>query len=107
MQNEQLKGMLDRFISGIAIWLLGIAVSKGWLSQNDSATLLPALVVLPSIAWGYWVNRDKALLQSAATVPNPAAPDGKTLIVSDPALAADTPNQNNILSSKDVKVQTK
>lgn len=104
MQQDQIKGMLDRAIAILATWLLTQAVNKGWLSQSDSAQLLPALILLPSLAWGWWNNRDKALLQSAASV---VGPDGKpTVIVTSPALANATP-ENNIVSSATVEVKTK
>ena len=104
MQSDQLKGMLDRAIAVLATWLLTQAVNKGWLSQSDSAQLLPALVLLPSLAWGWWNNRDKALLQSAANV---VGADGKqTVIVASPELAKATPENSNIVSNTETKVVT-
>ncbi len=100
MQQDQIKGMLDRAIAVLATMLLNWMVTKGWLGQSDAATLLPALVLLPALAWGYWNNRDKALVQSAANVPG-------TVIVTQPALAAATPDQNNIVSNTNVEVKTK
>lgn len=105
MQSDQLKGMLDRTIAVLATTFLGWMVKKGWIGESDSAALLPAMVVLPAIIYGAWVNRDKALLQSAANV---VGPDGKpTIIVTSPALAAATPDQNNIVSNTDAKVINK
>ena len=105
MQQDQIKGMLDRAIAVIATMILGWMVKKGWLGESDSATLLPAVILLPSLAWGWWNNRPKALLQSAATV---VGSDGKqTLIVASPEFAKDTPDQNNIVSNKEVEVKTK
>jgi len=100
MQQDQVKGMLDRAIAVLATMFLNWMVTKGWLGQSDAATLLPALVLLPALAWGYWNNRDKALVQSAANVPG-------TIVVTQPALAAATPDQNNIVSNTNVEVKTK
>ena len=106
MQSDQIKGMVDRTILVLATWLLAKAVSAGWLSQADSAQLLPALIILPALAWGWWNNRDKALLQSAGNVIDPKT-NKPTIIVTSPEMAAATPGQNNIVSSADVKVVTK
>lgn len=102
--NDQVKGMLDRAIAVLATMFLGWMVQKGWIGQSDAATLSPALVLLPALAWGWWNNRSKALLQSAAAV---VGDDGKkTVVVASPELAHGTP-ENNIVSNADVKVQTK
>lgn len=106
MGTDQVKGMIDRTILVLATWLLSKAVSAGWLSQADSAQLLPALIILPALAWGWWNNRDKALIQSAANVVDPGT--GKpTIIVTSPEMAAATPGQNNVVSTDDVKVVNK
>lgn len=99
MQQDQLKGMLDRAIAIVATWILTMAVNKGWLTQSDMATLLPAIVLVPSLLWGYWVNRNKALVQSAAGVPG-------TVVVTTAELAHATP-ENNIVSSTNVEVKNK
>lgn len=98
MQQDQIKGMLDRAIAVLATMFLNWLVTKGWLGQSDAATLLPALVLLPALAWGWWNNRDKALLQSAATVPG-------TVVVTSPYFAKATP-ETNIVSSDVAKVVT-
>ena len=104
MGQDQIKGMLDRAIAVLATMFLGWCVNKGYIGQGDSATLLPALILLPSLAWGWWNNRPKALLQSAATV---VGADGKpTVIITSPELAAATP-ENTIVSSATTKAVTK
>ena len=92
MQYDQFKGMLDRAIAILATMLLGWMVRNGWLGESDSATLLPAVVLLPSLIWGAWVNRDKALVQSAAAVPG-------TTVITTPELAKSTPDESNIISN--------
>ena len=100
MQQDQVKGMLDRAIAVLATMFLGWMVKKGWLGESDSATLLPAVVLLPSLAWGWWNNRPTALVQSAANLPG-------TTIVTTPDLADATPFQGNIVSNTKVKVTDK
>jgi len=105
MQQDQFKGMLDRAIAVLATMFLNWMVQKGWLGQSDAATLLPSLVLIPALAWGWYNNSNKSLLQSAANV---VGNDGKkTVIVTSPELAAATPDQQNIISNTDVKVQNK
>lgn len=104
MQQDQLKGMLDRAIAVLATMFLGWMVKRGWLGESDAAALSPALILLPALAWGWWNNRNKALLQSASNV---VGEDGrKTVIVASPELALSTP-QNNIVSNAKVEVKTK
>lgn len=103
--NDQIRGMLDRAVAVGATMLLSWCVKKGYLGESDAATLTPALILLPSLAWGWWNNRNTALLQSAASV---IGPDGKpTIIVASPEMAAATPAQTNIVSNTDVKVIAK
>lgn len=106
MQSDQIKGMLDRAIAVLATMFLNWLVTKGFLGQSDAATLLPALVLLPALAWGWWNNRDAALISSAGNVVDPKT-GKKAIIVTSPELAAATPDQNNIVSSTDVKVTQK
>lgn len=98
--KDQMSGMLDRALAVLVTMFLGYCVRKGWLGESDAATLAPAIVILPAIIWGWWNNRDKALVQSAANVPG-------TVVVTTPELAKATPDQNNIVSSTTVKVETK
>lgn len=99
LQQDQFKGMLDRAMTVLVTMLLGWMVKKGYIGESDSAQLLPAIVILPALAYGWWVNRNKALVQSAAAVPG-------TLVVTTPELSASTP-ENNIVSSATTKVLTK
>lgn len=92
MGQDQIKGMLDRAIAVVATMALSYMVKKGWLGESDAAALVPALVLLPSLLWGWWNNRPKALVQSAASVPG-------TVVITTPALAAATPGEANIVSN--------
>jgi hypothetical protein len=101
---DQFKGVADRVGSLLVMWL----VLRGSLSEGDAerytviiTDFIAAAVALIAAAWGWWVNRDKALVQSAANVVDA---DGKrTVIVTSPELAAAT-TETNIVSGKDNKV---
>ncbi len=92
MQKDQVSGTIDRALAVLATIFLGWFVKKGYIGESDAATLLPFVVLLPAIFWGWWGNRDKALLQSAANVPG-------TVILTTPAMADATPAEPNILPS--------
>jgi hypothetical protein len=107
LNNEQLKGMGERLATIIATWFLLKMVQRGFISSEDSGILLPGLVVvivaMPSLAYGWWVNRSKALQQAASNTFNP---DGtKPIIVTSAAIAAST-SEANIVSSATNKVVT-
>jgi hypothetical protein len=95
MQYDQFKGMLDRAIAVLATMFINWLVLKGWLGESNAAQLSPlAAVLIPALFWGWWVNRDKALIQSAGNV---VGEDGKkTVILASPELAASTPDRNII-----------
>lgn len=97
--QEQIKGMLDRAGAVIATLLLGYLVRKGWIGDTEVAALTPIIILVPTMAWGWWVNRNQALVQSAATVPG-------TVVVTEPKLAHVTP-ESNIVSSESVHLAAK
>lgn len=94
--TDQVSGMLDRAISGALLWLVTFILAKlvtsGYLQSGDAAQLSPILILLGSAAYGYWVNRPKAIVQSAAALPG-------TVVVTTPDLSEATPGQNNIVSN--------
>lgn len=96
MQWSQVSGMLDRVLIAVGMY----AVAKGWISQSDMMQFVALVLAVGGAVWGWYVNRDKALVQAAAAVPG-------TVVVTTPALAAATPDQNNIVSNTEVKVSTK
>lgn len=92
---EQWKGMADRGAAILVTWL----VTKGYISAEDAANYVVIIVGVAGLAWGWWVNRQKALLQSAATVPN-------TTVVTAPVLAATTPEPNIVSNVTNAVVST-
>jgi hypothetical protein len=100
MDTNQLKGMADRALAVLATTFLGWCVKKGYIGESDAATLLPTLVLLPSLAWGWWKNRPQAVLASV-----PVA-DPKAIVVTDSKTADSIPSPN-VVSRDDVKVVSK
>lgn len=85
---DQISGIVDRAL----LVALTYAVAKGWITTSDVQPLLALIVGLAGVAWGAWVNRKAALLNSAAAIPevnrialNRNSPDSAALDAATPA----------------------
>ena len=85
--SDQIKGMADRIVAMLAVWL----VAKGYVGKDFAVEFGPVIVALVSVWYGWWINRPKAILQSAAAVPG-------TTVVTVPEFAHSTP-ETNIVSA--------
>jgi hypothetical protein len=92
---DQIKGIAERLIGGVLLLL----VAKGFIGKDDVAVYGPAILLLLAAIYGWYTNRPKAIVQSAAALPN-------TTVVTTPALAKSTP-EPNIVSSAEMKVEPK
>lgn len=99
---DQISGGVDR----ILLALMGVAVGKGWISSADAANLVAAALAIGACAYGFWVNRQKALVMAASNIVDPET-GKKTIVVTSDKLAVATPDNSNILSASDVKVTNK
>lgn len=103
LTTEQLKGMGDRVATVFATWLVTYLVNKGIIAPGDAVALIaqigPVFIGAGALIWGWWVNRNKALVQAAAAIPN-------TVVVTEHALAASTP-EPNIVSAATAAVVAK
>lgn len=97
IQGDQIRGMLDRVGLVLGTMLLSWAQQRGYISASDVGILLPGLMLVPALMWGWWINRNKALLQSVAR----SVPD--TVVVTTPELAKDIPDAN-VVSNVEKKV---
>lgn len=98
MQQDQVKGIIERTATVVATMLLAWLVRKGWIGESDVATLLPAIILIPSLLYGWWINRPKALVQSVAALPG-------TVVITDEKIAKSTP-ETNVVSNTEAKVVT-
>jgi hypothetical protein len=76
---------------------------KGWITKQDAldygAEYGPLLLAVVSAWYGWRINRPKAIVQSAAALPN-------TTVVTTPDIAKSTP-EPNIVSDVTMKVEPK
>lgn len=89
---DQISGPADRLILMGLAWLVG----KGYITSADVAPIAAAALAVAGAGYGWFVNRPKAIVQSAAALPG-------TTVVTTPTLAASTP-ETNIKSSAVNKV---
>lgn len=102
--SEQIKAMAERAVTIIMTILLAKTVKWGWLSDSDSAALLPFMIILPSLAYAWWVNRNKELAKALANTVD--AQGNRPIVVTSSAIAESTP-QSNIVSNEAVTVVSK
>lgn len=81
MNWEMVKGALER----VATVVVTAAVAKGIIPAAVSADVVLLLITLASIGYGVWINRQAALVQAAASMPQVAK-----VVVDDPQLARET-----------------
>lgn len=95
--KDQATGVAERIIYGLAMGVLMKLVAAGYLDADMAPYVAGGIVTLVGGVWAWWINRPKALLQSAASVPG-------TTVVTTPDLAKATPNEANIVSNTNNKV---
>lgn len=92
---SQVSGVIERVVMAGVMF----GVGKGWITGADAANLTAMIVGIMAAIYAYWVNRPKNLIKQAASV-------DKTVIVTTPEIAYNTP-QSNIVSNTTNKVQMK
>lgn len=91
MNYEQFKGAGDRVIAVAVGAILAWAAAKGWLGQEDTAILAPALVALVSAGIGVYVNRRTSIAMSATNLGD--------VVITTPEIAQGTPGYPKIISN--------
>lgn len=104
MTNDQGTGVIERVIYGVILGVLMKLVAAGWLTADMAPYLAGAAVSAVGGAYALWINRPKAIVQSAAALSTQGFPG--TTVVTSAALAAATP-ESNIVSNLDQKVVSK
>lgn len=95
---DQIRGPIERVLYVAFGWL----VAKGYISNAEVANYMTLALAILAAFYGWWQNRPKAILQSAAAV---VGNDGKkTVVVASPELADSTP-ENNIVSNTKTTVK--
>lgn len=63
MNYEQIKGVVER----VATIAVTYAVAKGFVPSAVSADVVAMIVLVGSVAWGWYVNTHTALVDAAST----------------------------------------
>jgi hypothetical protein len=61
MNWEQVKGIVERVATLVIAYLVG----RGVVPDGVSADVVAVIVLVASIAWGWWVNTPRALADAA------------------------------------------
>lgn len=77
---DQIRGPLERVVLIALTW----AVTKGYITSADVATISTAVIAVLAAFYGWWQNRPKAILQSAEAVPGV-----KKIVTTDPSMNND------------------
>lgn len=90
---DQIRGPVERLVYIGLGWL----VARGFITSADVANYATLALAIIAAFYGWWQNRPKAIIQSAAAI---LGDDGKrTVVVTSPKMAAST-QENNIVSNK-------
>lgn len=88
---DQVKGIVERLTTVALASVFSYAVLKGWITKQQAidygAELVPIVLAAASAWYGWRINRPKAIVQSAAALPN-------TVVVTTADLAKSTPEAN-------------
>lgn len=99
MNKDQTSGIVERLIYAAAMAVLTKLVAKGYIDQDMAAYAAGGAVAAVGSVWAWWINRPKALAQSAAALPG-------TTVVTSSDIANSTP-ETNIVSNATMKVTSK
>lgn len=99
MNKEQKAGIVERLVYAAAMAVLTKLVAKGYIDQDMAAYVAAGAVTAVGGAWAWWINRPKALVQSAAAVPG-------TIVITNEQIAHSTP-ELNIVSNVKMKAVSK
>ena len=70
MNFEQIKGITERILTVAVAFVVG----KGWITQAMSADVIAVILLLMSVAWGFYQNSPNVLADAAkVTAPTPPA----------------------------------
>ena len=80
---DQLSGILDR----VLIALFTYFVAQGYVSQQEVAGDIATIIGIAGALWGWYVNRPKSILKSAAAIP-----EVQKVVLNNQALADSIPS---------------
>lgn len=94
--SSQISGALDRLLWMMLTW----AATKGYITSADILPYALLIIGVCGVAWSIITNRRTKLALRAAALPD-------TTLITTPAIAAATPQAENILSNAKVEAVQK
>lgn len=92
---DQVKGITERLVAVLLTWM----VAKGYIGQAQALEYGPIAIGLASALYALWINRPKAIVQSAAALPG-------TTVVTTPEMARSTPEPNVVSAATNTVIDT-
>ena len=93
--TDQVKGIVERLVAVLLTWL----VAKGHIGKDEALEYGPVAIAIVSALYAWWINRPKAIVQSAASLPG-------TTVVTTPEMARSTPEPNVVSTATNTVVDT-
>lgn len=97
--KDQTTGIIERIAYGLILAVMMKMVQRGYMTADEAPYYAAGIVGGAGSAYAWWINRPKAILQAAGSIPDPNSPTGLTQIVTTPELAQATPENPNIVAS--------
>lgn len=105
--NPQSMGVTERIAYAAVFWLCMRLASRGYMSPEMAEYVALGIVAGGGAVMGWWQNRPKILVEAVSNIPNPDSPNGRTVVVTTPELAAATPAAPTVISSTEAKIVPK
>ena len=93
--TDQVKGIVERLVAVLLVWL----VAKGHIGKDEALEYGPIAIGIVSAIYAWYVNRPKAIMQSAAALPG-------TTVVTTPEMAKSTPEPNIVSTTTNTVVDS-
>ena len=69
MTKDQTTGVIERAVYGLLMLVFMKLVAKGYMTADEAAYFATGIITAGAALYGWWINRPKAILQSASDLP--------------------------------------
>lgn len=96
--HPRVTGVTERVAYAVLMFFMMKLVKNGYITPEMAEYIALGVIGGAGALYAWWINRPQKIIEAAASVPNPGAPTGKTVIVTTPELANATPAANVVSS---------